>query len=304
MSGPHKIIRLQDHDVIVTWEKNIEDRYVDLIFRSSPFKVWEQNINAIQNDNPLMPMLYVERIHIQSVDTFGPIKIGFSKFRVIAKKWNEKEKKIVDVPGITFMRGGAVGVLPILKENIGEHGKEFVVVTVQPRVPAGYVDFCEIPAGMLDDDQHKFAGKAADEMQEETLLQIKEHELIDLTHMAYGNKWLGMYPSAGGCDEFIRLFLYRRYMNKNVLEALREARAGTSDGEMIKIKLIPVENLWREAPDSKALSALYLYGKYLEEDPNHQPLPADPEQERVLLQKLADQRSVSVIYFKPKKIPR
>ena len=31
----------------------------------------------------------------------------------------------------------------------GEHGKEFVVVTVQPRVPAGYVDFCEIPAGMV-----------------------------------------------------------------------------------------------------------------------------------------------------------
>lgn len=38
-------------------------------------------------------------------------------------------------------------------------------------------------------------------MNEETLLQIKEEDLFDLTEMAYGNKFRGMYPSAGGCDE-------------------------------------------------------------------------------------------------------
>jgi hypothetical protein len=29
-------------------------------------------------------------------------------------------------------------------------------------------------------------------------LQIKEDELIDMTEMAYGDKWRGVYPSAGG----------------------------------------------------------------------------------------------------------
>lgn len=299
-SVPHKTIVLQNHNVNVTWERCVEERLVNLVFQTSPFKVWEQNINAIENDNPLMPVLHVESIHIQSVDLFGT-RIGFSKFKVVAKKWNEREHKIVAVAGITFMRGGAVGILPILKENTGKDGKEYVVVTVQPRVPAGIVDFVEIPAGMLDDDQHKFAGKAADEMREETLLQINENELIDLTQMAYGDRFLGMYPSAGGCDEFIRLFLYRRYMNPCVLEALREARAGDNDSEMIRIKLVPVNDLWREAPDSKALAALYLYERFIEQEGPHQPLPVDLELEKTLLSKLAAQRATSVIHFRPKK---
>jgi ADP-sugar diphosphatase len=55
----------------------------------------------------------------------------------------------------------------------------------------------------LDGEPNKqhFAGKAAKEMQEETLLDIKSSELFDLSHMAYGDKYKGMYPSAGGCDE-------------------------------------------------------------------------------------------------------
>lgn len=29
-------------------------------------------------------------------------------------------------------------------------------------------------------------------------LSIKEDELVDMTEMAYGNQWKGVYPSAGG----------------------------------------------------------------------------------------------------------
>lgn len=48
-----------------------------------------------------------------------------------------------------FLRGGAVGILCILKENTGVDGKEFAVVTLQPRIPAANAEFCEIPAGMV-----------------------------------------------------------------------------------------------------------------------------------------------------------
>ena len=33
---------------------------------------------------------------------------------------------------------------------------------------------------------------------------------MDLTDLAYGNRWRGMIPSAGGCDEFIRLYMFHR----------------------------------------------------------------------------------------------
>ena len=36
--------------------------------------------------------------------------------------------------------------------------------------------------------------------------------LVDMTALAYGEKFEGMYPSVGACDEFIRLFLFKRVM--------------------------------------------------------------------------------------------
>jgi hypothetical protein len=45
------------------------------------------------------------------------------------------------------MRGGAVSILCILIEP--ETGKEYALLTLQPRIPAGYDNFPEIPAGMV-----------------------------------------------------------------------------------------------------------------------------------------------------------
>jgi len=77
---------------------------------------------------------------------------------------------------------------------------------------------------------------------------------------------------------------------------------GESDSEVIQIKLVPVNELWREAPDSKALAALHLYERFIEQEGPHQPLPVDLELEKKnLLQKIASQRSHSVIFFRPKR---
>ena len=58
-----------------------------------------------------------------------------------------------------------------------------VILTLQPRIPAGSLSLAELPAGMLD-DSGTFAGGAAKEIEEETGLKIAENELTDLTALA------------------------------------------------------------------------------------------------------------------------
>ena len=62
--------------------------------------------------------------------------------------------------------------------------EQWVVLTMQPRVPTGSLDFIKIPAGMLDGNTGNFTGKAAKEVYEETGFIIPPTELIDMTQMA------------------------------------------------------------------------------------------------------------------------
>jgi len=47
-----------------------------------------------------------------------------------------------------------------------------------------------------------------------------------------------------------------------------------------------LDELWRHAPDAKALSALYLYERYLHKEPNASILPIDEQMEKNLLEKV------------------
>lgn len=219
---------------------------IDAVFNFMPFKNW---LNEWKNDE-----FDLKKILIQSVDNFGP-RIGFVKFNAqVIHKSTQKT-----IPGIVFMRGGSVAILMILHcEN-----QKYVVLTVQPRVPTGNMNFPEIPAGMLDSSRN-FAGTAAKEVEEETGIVINETELIDLTYMAYNGYYNGMYPSAGGCDEFIRLFLYQKDITAEKLADLNGKLTGLrEEGELIKLRLVLLEDVWRIAPDSKTLSALYLYERLI-----------------------------------------
>jgi len=90
---------------------------------------------------------------------------------------------------------------------------------------------------------------------------------VDLTEFAYKNHFRGIYPSAGGCDEFLRLFVFRDEVTREKLESLQGKLTGVAaQGEMITLKIVPLAKLWREAPDAKALAALYLYQKFLAEE--------------------------------------
>ncbi|GAM23497.1 hypothetical protein SAMD00019534_066720 [Acytostelium subglobosum LB1] len=198
--------------------------------------------------------LKVNSILIQSIDMFGP-NVGFLKFKAEVHALPEKRP----VPGIIFCRGGSVAILVILTSK--ETGKEYSLLTVQTRVPAATFAYSEIPAGMLDGSGH-FAGVAAKEMKEETGIDVTEDRLIDMTKLAFGDSAEGMYPSPGGCDEFIRLFLFRDTLEQAKIDELQNKLTGClSENESITLHVVPFDELWRRSPDGKTLSSLFLYEK-------------------------------------------
>ena len=150
----------------------------------------------------------------------------------------------------------------------GEEREKHVILTVQPRIPAGSLAFAELPAGMLD-DSGSFSGGAAKEIREETDMEIEAGELVDMTALALereeeggrGCLQRGVYPSPGGCDEFIPLFYCLKRIPRDQMREWEGKLTGLRDeGEKITLKLCPLDKLWRVGGrDAKVLAAWALY---------------------------------------------
>ncbi|KAJ9655037.1 hypothetical protein H2201_008889 [Coniosporium apollinis] len=232
------------------------------------FKIWKSTLqeNLVlqdQQENHTFrgAPFSLKSITIQSVDWFGPTRIGFVK--LVAKITNEEGKEL---PGIAFLRGGSVAILMILRPK-DSRSERLVVMTEQPRIPAGSLCFREIPAGMLDDAK-TFKGAAASEIEEETGFRLPSSELIDLTWLALKHSQIpeknlqnAMYPSPGGSDEYIPIFLWEKELDRQEIEDLRGKLTGKRmKGEMITLRVCDYEDLWREgARDAKTLAAWALY---------------------------------------------
>ena len=68
--------------------------------------------------------------------------------------------------------------------------------------------------------------------------------------------------SPGGCDEFIRLLLYRQEVSQDLIKDLRQRLTGLMDhGELISLEVILLKEAWKRTSDAKTLCALYLYDK-------------------------------------------
>ncbi|KAL2355912.1 ADP-sugar diphosphatase [Cryomyces antarcticus] len=218
----------------------------DHVFHSAPYKL--------------------RKIDIQSVDFFGGERIGFIKLK--ADVSNDDGEKL---PGSVFLRGGSVGMLLILQpDDVSQDSEKdkHVILTLQPRIPAGSLSLAELPAGMLD-DSGTFSGGAAKEIEEETGLKVPETELIDMTKLALpetesatGEKLQrATYTSPGGSDEFTPLFLYQKRIPRDQLKEWQGKLCGLRDeGEKITLKLVKLEDLWKEGGrDAKALAGWALY---------------------------------------------
>ncbi|RDW66705.1 hypothetical protein BP5796_09454 [Coleophoma crateriformis] len=208
----------------------------------------------------------LQKITIQSIDRFGGGRLGFVKLQ--AEVQNREGESL---PGAVFLRGPSVGMLVVLQPDdlpAGSQQENYVLLTVQARVASGGLQFVELPAGMVDGGG--FAGAAAKEIKEELGLEIPEDQLTNLTELAMPpaesdamkeSLPRAIFPSAGGCDEFIPIFLHEKRVPRSQLKEWTGRLTGLRDeGEKITLKLVKLEDLWKEgARDAKALCAWALY---------------------------------------------
>ncbi|XP_030441560.1 nudix hydrolase 14, chloroplastic [Syzygium oleosum] len=216
---------------------------------SSLFKQWLKNL---QSETGILSSgaATLKRVLIQGVDMFGS-RIGFLKFKadIFDKETGKK------VPGIVFARGPAVAVLILLDSD----GVTYAVLTEQARVPVGRF-VLELPAGMLDDDKGDFVGTAVREVEEETGIQLNLEDMVDLTAFLDPSTGCRVIPSPGGCDEEIGIFLFRGNVDSEIIKQLQGKDTGLQEhGELIKVRVVPYEKLWRATGDAKVLMAIGLY---------------------------------------------
>lgn len=214
------------------------------VIEFKPFIEWRSKLQALDH-------IDTTEIIVSDVDLFGD-KIGFVKARAVSKL---KETGSL-LPGISFLRGGTVAILCILHPT-EENQEPRVILTQQARLPVGSYNLIELPAGMLD-ESGDFSGIAAQELKEECGINIRSDQLIDLTDMAFDSEpWI--YPSAGGCDEFIKLFLYReRIPLASILDMEDRIGGLVEHGERIHLRIVKLSQVWKLTRDAKAHCSLYL----------------------------------------------
>ncbi|KAL0205675.1 hypothetical protein P9112_000982 [Eukaryota sp. TZLM1-RC] len=232
------------NSINITADPSITSDVLSKVLSSHPLTSWAAEVD---------PEIKVHGLHVQSVDMFGSSKVGFIKFKADCSVDGHR------VPGIVFCRGAAVAILMVLVN--ASNGEEYCIMTEQCRVPCGKSKFIEIPAGMLENGQ--FKGTAAAEVQEETGITIDENHLVDLIKEvtnSTGSSFPGMYPSPGGCDEYIKLYLYRKEISQEELNELDGKLTGLrEDGEHIVLRLFKMQDLPFVTADGKALAACLLY---------------------------------------------
>ncbi|KAK3996394.1 NUDIX family hydrolase [Cladorrhinum sp. PSN332] len=252
----------------------------ETVLNFHPFTTWLKTLThslSLQTTNPSHPFhtdpYAINSITIQSHDLFGT-RLGFLKLQ--SRITNSAGDFL---PGAVFLRGPSVAMLVMLIPDDDDDADErYVLLTVQPRIAAGSLEFVELPAGMVD-DAGTFAGAAAKEIQEELGLEIPASELTDLSRLASSS--LGglngegaeegeaegeglasaVYPSPGACDEFIPIFMHERRVPRSQLKEWTGKLTGLREhGERITLKLVRMQDLWKEGGrDAKTLAAVALW---------------------------------------------
>ncbi|KIW02167.1 uncharacterized protein PV09_06650 [Verruconis gallopava] len=221
--------------------------------------------------------VYLRSIEIQSIDRKprGDKSKGDLLFvKLNADISNDEGKRL---PGIAFLRGGSVAILMIVRPS-DSPDERYVIMTEQARIPAGSLSFKEIPAGMID-KAGDFKGAAAQEIEQEVGIRLRPTDLIDMTERATRMDSTkkekiqnAIYPSPGGCDEFINIYLWERVRPRLEIESLKENLREAGDRavlESIKVTLEPYEKLVEVgARDAKTLAAWSLYEYLKRVDPD------------------------------------
>ncbi|KAF2446692.1 NUDIX family hydrolase [Karstenula rhodostoma CBS 690.94] len=260
-----------DNTVPVTHDSGITQSQI-LNFRG--FDTWQKTLQSSLkrqkfSDHEFNADPYeLKSIEIQSYDLVGRLEALPHQKRPLFIKLRAKVEnaKGEDIPAVVFLRGGSVAVLIIVRPT-DSLDERYVIMTEQARIPAGSLSFMEIPAGMIDPKDDSFGGTAARELEEEVGLKLKEQDLINMTELALKGHETeeslqnAMYPSPGGCDEFISIYLWEKEMDRMQIDGLRGKLGGErSEREHIRIRLLNYEKLLQVgARDGKTLAAWSLY---------------------------------------------
>jgi len=241
-------VSFRESDIPIT-HQNVSKEHAEKAISSPIFKRWLERCEIITDKNKYTNIKGVE---IQSVDMFGPHRVGFLKIKADAYLIFEGKEIPKPVPGIALLRGDSVGMLVVL---CCDDGKKYTLLVEQTRIPIGGTSILEMPAGMIDNDSVRHA--AVKEMEEECGIKLEKSDLTSLME----NK---MLPSPGGCDEAIDLFYVEKKITEKELKEMQGRIHGEShEGEHIQLRVVPYDEAWKQTGDSKLLCAMFLYEKVI-----------------------------------------
>jgi 8-oxo-dGTP pyrophosphatase MutT (NUDIX family) len=231
------------------------------------FQRWEETLkSSLEQQKFTAHPFHKDPYQLRSIEIKSIYQKPDGRILFLTLEADVRNKSKQTLPGFAFLRGGAVAVLMILRPN-DLRDERWVIMTEQPRIPSGSLRFMEIPAGMMDDSKN-FSGQAAKEVEEEVGLVVNEADLIDMTELALRgqkvkkeNLQSAMYPSPGGCDEAIKIYLWEKVMDRQRIENLKDRLTGVrAERENITVRLWEYERILEVgARDAKTLAAWSLY---------------------------------------------
>jgi ADP-sugar diphosphatase len=157
-------------------------------------------------------------------------------------------------------------LLVLQPEDAKDELEDYVILTIHLLEVLSFLN-CRLACWLI---VGQLRGAAAKEIKEETGLEIQETDLIDMTRLANEQAGPGnyqenlqdaVYPSPGGSDEFIPIFLSRKRMSRTEIEGLKGKLTGLRDrGEKIALRICRLDDPWKMcARDGKTLAAVALY---------------------------------------------
>lgn len=145
--------------------------------------------------------------------------------------------------------------------------REFVLFMRRPEWVIGTPDFLAIPQGTID-ESGAFVGPAAELLKEEGGLEtIREHQLVDMTSLAFPRRAAGTQRTVAispcSLGDRVRLYLYRENTTQaeiGRLQALARQQRGGGEGQCgeLGLELCPLNDAWRMTADAISLAALLL----------------------------------------------
>eukprot|EP00298_Acanthocystis_sp_HF-20_P003411 c13770_g1_i1.p1 GENE.c13770_g1_i1~~c13770_g1_i1.p1 ORF type:complete len:328 (+),score=115.09 c13770_g1_i1:35-1018(+) len=173
-------------------------------------------------------------------------------------EWLDRNKtgaKPVQIPGVMLIRDPTTLILIVIPSDTELQ----TILIKQPRIAASHSAFPSLPDGYLDENG-SFCGPAADAIQNNLDICLHGVNVLSLTQLAFGEFHPGLFPSAGGCNEFAHLLFYRHeFMTKVEIE--KKKRIVEQMNGDLKIHIVPLADLWKLTPDAKSLSAYSLYSR-------------------------------------------